>query len=75
MTDAAAGVQIADAAVRWVDVPRFSRNQRQAMTFGGWMGWVRYAVEPTPWLPLLRAGELLHVGKHTTFGFGAIELS
>jgi CRISPR/Cas system endoribonuclease Cas6 (RAMP superfamily) len=45
------------------------------MTFGGGMGRVRYAVEPTPWLPLLRAGELLHVGKHTTFGFGAIELS
>lgn len=75
MTDAAAGVKIEDAAVRWVEVPRFSRNQRQAITFGGWMGWVRYAAEPAPWLPLLRAGELLHVGKHTTFGFGATELS
>jgi CRISPR/Cas system endoribonuclease Cas6 (RAMP superfamily) len=75
MTDATASVAIEDAAVRWMEVPRFSRNQRQAMTFGGWMGWVRYAVDAVPWFPLLRAAELLHVGKHTTFGFGAVEFS
>jgi hypothetical protein len=74
MTDSAAEVGIEDAAVRWVDVPRFSRSQGRAMTFGGWMGWIRYAADPTPWLPLLRVAEL-HVGKHATFGFGAIELS
>lgn len=74
MTDAAAAARIEDAAVRWVEVPRFSRTQRQPMTFGGWMGWVRYRDVSAACLPLLRAAELLHAGKHTAFGFGAVEV-
>jgi CRISPR/Cas system endoribonuclease Cas6 (RAMP superfamily) len=27
-----------------------------------------------PFLPLLRLGELLHVGKHATFGLGRYEV-
>jgi hypothetical protein len=75
LTDAAADVRMEDAAVRWVEVPRYSRNQARPMTLGGWMGWVRYADLPPSLLPLLQAAEGLHVGKHTAFGFGAITLS
>jgi CRISPR/Cas system endoribonuclease Cas6 (RAMP superfamily) len=60
--------------VRWVEVPRYSRNHARPMTFGGWMGSVRYADVPCWLLPLLQAAEGLHVGKHTAFGFGAITL-
>lgn len=73
MTDAATAASIEDAAARWVEVPRFSRTQRQPMAFGGWMGWVRYRGVSAACLPLLRAAELLHAGKHTAFGFGAVE--
>jgi hypothetical protein len=73
---AAAAATIDDAALRWDEVPRFSRRQERPMTFGGWVGWIRYAVPPDePWLPLLRAAHLLHAGKHTAFGFGALELA
>lgn len=75
LTDVAADVRMEDAAVRWVEVPRYSRNQARPMTFGGWMGWVRYADVPCSVLPLLHAAEGLHIGKHTAFGFGAITLS
>ncbi|MDB4948552.1 MAG: hypothetical protein JWM27_1201 [Gemmatimonadetes bacterium] len=68
---AAAGTRIADASLRWVAVHRFSRKQQRAMEFGGWLGWVEYDAEAAAWLPLLRAARLLHVGKHTAFGFGA----
>jgi hypothetical protein len=74
MLEAASGVRIMDAAVRWVEVPRFSRTQRSAMTFGGWMGWTRYEADPAPWRALLCLAALLHVGKHTTFGFGEVVL-
>ena len=67
-------VAIADAAVRWQEVPRYSRSQRAPMTFGGWMGEVRYAADPAPWIGLLRAAAFLHIGKHTAFGFGEVRL-
>lgn len=74
MLAAASAVPVADAAVRWLEVPRFSRTQRSPMTFGGWMGWVRYSGDPAPWRALLRAARLLHVGKHAAFGFGEVLL-
>jgi hypothetical protein len=74
MLAAARTVELVDAAVRWAEVPRYSRNQRAPMTFGGWMGTVRYAGDPAPFGPLLRAAALLHAGKHTGFGFGQLHL-
>ena len=73
---AAAGeVEARDAAARYVEVPRFSRRQGSAMTFEGWMGWVAYRGDPSPWRPLLRAARFLHAGKHTTFGLGEVRFS
>jgi CRISPR-associated endoribonuclease Cas6 len=65
-------VLMADHALRWVEVPSYSRKQKQARDFGGWMGWVEYEADPAEWQPLLRLARLLHVGKHTAFGFGAV---
>ncbi len=76
LLEAAAGVRSRDAALRWREVERFSRRQRSSMTFGGWMGWIEYEGDDfAPWLPLLRAAGLLHVGKHTAFGFGQARLA
>jgi CRISPR/Cas system endoribonuclease Cas6 (RAMP superfamily) len=74
---AAPEVTIDAAALHWEEVPRYSRRQERPMTFGGWTGWVRYTLpEPNPpYLPLLRAARLLHAGKHTAFGFGAVQLA
>jgi hypothetical protein len=69
---AAADVRIADACTRWMEVERYSRTQRRSMEFGGWLGWVQYDTASEPWLPLLRVARLVHVGKHTAFGFGEV---
>jgi hypothetical protein len=71
---AAEGVRITDACVRWMEVERFSRTQRRAMEFGGWLGWVQYDTAPEPWLSLLRVAQFVHVGKHTAFGFGEVSV-
>lgn len=74
LLEEAAGVEATDSAVRWTEVERYSRRQHGSMTFGGWMGWVEYAADAPRWRPLLRAASLLHVGKHTAFGFGEVRL-
>jgi len=37
---------------------------------GGFVGSVVYQGEISPWLPLIKAGEILHIGKATAFGLG-----
>ena len=63
-------VETETAEVRWVDWERYSTRQRQRMNLGGITGRVTYKGELTPFLPLLRLGELIHVGKGATFGNG-----
>ncbi|HIC93763.1 MAG TPA: CRISPR system precrRNA processing endoribonuclease RAMP protein Cas6, partial [Anaerolineae bacterium] len=63
-------VETETAEVRWVDWERYSTRQRQRMNLGGIRGRVTYAGELPPFLPLLRLGELIHVGKGATFGNG-----
>lgn len=56
---------------RWT---RFSRRQEGVIEMLGMTGAVQYEGEIRPFLPYLRAGEILHIGKGTTFGMGKYEL-
>lgn len=58
------------AAVAWHDGSRYSTRTQQRMPLGGLVGSVTYAGDLTPFLPLLRLGELIHVGKNAVFGNG-----
>ena len=55
-------------------VNRYSNRRDSAMTLRGIRGkvWFEGADEET--MKLLFAGELLHVGKNTSFGFGEFEV-
>ncbi len=64
-------------ALTWRDWERYSHRQRTKMRLGGFIGEVEYELGESAWadfLPLLIAGELLHVGTGTTFGLGKYEL-
>jgi hypothetical protein len=73
-------VRIDTADVRWQDWDRYSTRQQQYMNLGGVVGTVTYTpsldlgTDLGPFLPLLRLGELIHVGKGTSFGNGRYEL-
>lgn len=56
-------------AVR-VEVNRYSSRQGSRMTLRGIKGWMRLSHVNEENLLLLLAGELIHVGKNTSFGFG-----
>jgi hypothetical protein len=42
------------------------------MVFGGLLGTLDVEGDLAPFVPLLRAAEILHVGKGATFGLGRI---
>jgi hypothetical protein len=61
---------IATGTTQW---HRFSSRQNRAIRMDGIMGSATYSGNLTPFLPYLRAGEVLHVGKSTAFGMGKYE--
>ncbi len=67
-------VEVADAEVSWQDWERYSTRQRRRMNLGGIVGTVTYSGDLAPFLPVIQLGELIHVGKGTTFGNGRYEV-
>lgn len=63
-------VQIKEQKTRWWDWERYSSRQKTRMNLGGVIGEITYEGSIKAFLPLLRAGEIFHVGKNTSFGLG-----
>ncbi len=59
---------------RPIVVGRFSRRQNRRLQFRGFIGEVVFEGPLGPFLPLLKAGEVVHLGKATSFGFGKYQL-
>lgn len=51
-------------------VRRYSSTQDQKMPLKGIKGEMRLSHIPGELMPALLAGEVLHIGKNTSFGFG-----
>lgn len=67
----AASVKIQDSKhLVWRDWTRFSSRQQQKMAFGGVVGDWTISGALTPFIPFLRLGVWLHVGKEAAFGLG-----
>jgi CRISPR/Cas system endoribonuclease Cas6 (RAMP superfamily) len=63
--------------LHWRDAPRYSGRQKQEMNLGGVMGaWTlrAEAAALAPFLPWLRLGQWLHLGKNATMGLGGYRL-
>lgn len=71
----AATIERTHGDLRWVDFPRFSSRQQSLMDFGGLVGRVSFRGEFAPFLPYLLLGADLHIGRHTSFGFGRFRCS
>jgi hypothetical protein len=68
-------VRVVKSNLRWHDWERYSARQQARMSLGGFVGRVTFEGSLTPWWPLLRIGEVLHVGKGTAFGLGQYRLT
>jgi CRISPR-associated endoribonuclease Cas6 len=62
------------ARIDWVERYRTSSKTRQRHELSGFVGEATYEGELTEFLPWLTLGELVHVGKHTAWGNGCIEM-
>jgi hypothetical protein len=60
--------------VSWYNQRRFSMRQEKSISVSGLTGWLRYEGEMGEFMPYLRLGEYLHIGKGTAFGLGKIKV-
>ncbi|HKG22393.1 MAG TPA: CRISPR system precrRNA processing endoribonuclease RAMP protein Cas6 [Blastocatellia bacterium] len=75
LIERAADVETRDARLRWWDWERYSNRQQTKMHMGGFVGDIEYSGEAVEeFLPLVAAGEILHVGSGTGFGLGRYEI-
>ena len=63
-------VDILEINTTWQDWERYSSRQDQRMKFGGFIGSVTYQGRLNPFMPFISLGEIIHIGKNTTFGLG-----
>jgi len=70
----AEAVRIVDRKLRWYDWERYSGRQEKRINMGGFVGAISFAGDLGPFAPLIKAGEVLHVGKGTVFGLGKYEV-
>lgn len=49
---------------------RYSNRQQQEINFDGFIGSLEFAGDLSPFIPLLRMGEVVHVGRGTVYGMG-----
>lgn len=68
-------VRTVSCNVRWAERFRTSSKTRQTHELSGFVGEAVYEGELDEFLPWLRLGELVHLGKHTAWGMGQICLA
>ena len=68
LIESAKRIETRDGQVQGRDWDRYSARQDTKMKMGGFIGEVEYRGELGEFVPLLKLGERLHVGKATGFG-------
>ncbi len=68
-------IKISSNQLRWYDWERYSARQDTKLHMGGFVGKVTYQGDFTDFIPWLKAGELVHVGKGTAFGLGKYKIA
>ncbi len=64
----AEGVKVSAGSLRWHEWERYSARQNTRMKMGGFVGEITFEGDIEPFMDLIMAGEVLHVGKGTGFG-------
>jgi hypothetical protein len=67
-------VKTVSDSTRWVESSRYSRRREVTHDLSGFVGEVTFEGELEMFLPYLKLGEYLHVGKNAVFGNGWYEI-
>ena len=60
--------------LKWYDWKRYSQRQGTKMKMGGFLGEITFEGELAEFMPFIKLGELLHMGKGTVYGLGMYEI-
>ncbi|MBI5681706.1 MAG: CRISPR system precrRNA processing endoribonuclease RAMP protein Cas6 [Deltaproteobacteria bacterium] len=74
LIERAQAVKVKDRDTEWHDWERYSARQDVRMKMGGFVGKVVFEGEMSEFMPFIKVGEILHVGKGTSFGLGKYEI-
>jgi CRISPR-associated endoribonuclease Cas6 len=74
MIEKAKEVKVVRRDLKWYDWERYSARQDTRMKMGGFVGEISFEGDIAPFMPLIKAGEVLHVGKGTGFGLGQFKI-
>ena len=74
LRDAADQVQVVARHLTLQRLERYSNRHRQTLPMHGLLGRLSFAGHLTPFLPLLRMGQYIHIGAGTAFGLGGYRL-
>lgn len=66
----AQAVRVVGKELKWIDWERYSARQDTRMKLGGFVGIMAFEGDITEFMPFLRIGEIVHLGKATSFGLG-----
>jgi len=67
-------IKVKSHNLKWYDWERYSGRQETRMKMGGFIGDITFEGNIEPFMPLIKAGEVLHVGKGTGFGLGKYKI-
>lgn len=63
-------VKVKKRDLKWYEWQRYSGRQEIRLKMGGFVGDITFEGDIEPFIPLIKAGEVLHVGKGMGFGLG-----
>ena len=68
------GVTTKERNIKWYDWERYSSKQDTRMKLGGFMGNITFEGDLEEFLPFIKLGEYIHIGKQTSFGLGKYKI-
>jgi hypothetical protein len=75
LLDRAKTISVENDSLSWKNWLRYSGKQKRRMNWGGLVGELDFVGELCEFLPYIRLGEYIHVGKSATFGLGQYKVS
>ena len=67
-------IKLKETNLKWYDWQRYSKRQDVKMKLGGFIGAITFEGNFSEFMPFIRAGEVLHLGKGTGFGLGKYDV-
>jgi CRISPR-associated endoribonuclease Cas6 len=67
-------IKTVNSDLAWKDWERYSQRQDTKLKMGGFLGDIAFEGDLSEFMPYLKLGEFLHIGKGTVFGLGKYEI-